>query len=594
MRGQMQFAGFAAWGCLAVLTVAGLTTVPAAHGQDGAKGPAPGTTPCYFGVPKSGERKAVGLVRCSRCHERSIEDSIVPEVDDDGFVLLNELRIWGKDDKHFQAYAVLLNDRSKAMAKRLGIVQDPNDPNSASTIHLDTRCLACHSSVPLDQIPRVDGHAHLASIDTIKDRRFNFGVSCEGCHGPSGGKEDKDNTGWGAVHEVDSPAWRKMSPQEKFESHGFWDIRSPRARSKICLSCHVGNVEQGKVVTHEMYAAGHPPLPSFELGGFVAQEPAHWRNLEDKPAGVRDAFLKALGEKIDKDELRQTRALLVSALMSVSESMRLNADLIEAPAGADGSRATWPELANFSCYACHHDLKRDGWRQARPRTSVPGRPTLHEWPSMLALIAAEVLDSRGELEKELDDVQTALNASPFGNNAQLLAATRKLAGTADALAVRMETHVLHKPEGEKLLKRIATVGATSVYDYDTARQLVWAYERIYAELLKKAESSDVPAVKADDVDLLQESENTAKALSWKGWMVQAKPLNEAQEILKSIESSVVLDLRTGSTASTKFPNEPKPRAQTDVDLDKTLPVLGAYDPATIQAAFKKLLEQPAP
>ena len=37
----------------------------------------------------------------------------------------------------------------------------------------------------------------------------------------------------------------------------------------MCLSCHLGNAREGRVVTHEMYAAGHPPLPGFEHMGHI-------------------------------------------------------------------------------------------------------------------------------------------------------------------------------------------------------------------------------------------------------------------------------------------------------------------------------------
>ena len=41
---------------------------------------------------------------------------------------------------------------------------------------------------------------------------------------------------------------------------------------------------------HEWYAAGHPPLPSFELATFESQMPAHWKSLREKgPFAFRDA-----------------------------------------------------------------------------------------------------------------------------------------------------------------------------------------------------------------------------------------------------------------------------------------------------------------
>src|SRR5207248_1119020 len=54
------------------------------------------------------------------------------------------------------------------------------------------------------------------------------------------------------------------------------DLRDPYTRATICASCHIGDKSQGKFVTHEMYAAGHPPLPPFELVTFCRDQPRHY------------------------------------------------------------------------------------------------------------------------------------------------------------------------------------------------------------------------------------------------------------------------------------------------------------------------------
>ena len=35
------------------------------------------------------------------------------------------------------------------------------------------------------------------------------------------------------------------------------------------------------MVTHEMYAAGHPPLPGFEIATFCSQMPPHWESAAE-------------------------------------------------------------------------------------------------------------------------------------------------------------------------------------------------------------------------------------------------------------------------------------------------------------------------
>ena len=36
-----------------------------------------------------------------------------------------------------------------------------------------------------------------------------------------------------------------------------------------------------------MYAAGHPPLPPFELATFLARMPRHWQDLHQMPKDVQ-------------------------------------------------------------------------------------------------------------------------------------------------------------------------------------------------------------------------------------------------------------------------------------------------------------------
>ncbi len=69
------------------------------------------------------------------------------------------------------------------------------------------------------------------------------------------------------------------------------------------MSCHVGNATQGKVVTHPMFAAGHPPLPPIEVASFSKNEPQHWRDPRDVP------FLAILREVA---ELKETDMMLRS------------------------------------------------------------------------------------------------------------------------------------------------------------------------------------------------------------------------------------------------------------------------------------------
>src|SRR5262245_39107272 len=75
-------------------------------------------------------------------------------------VQLNEYITWAHQDTHSKAYSVLLNERSRAMAAKLGIA----DASKAKI------CLDCHT----DNVP-----------ENMRGREFNItdGVGCEAWHG---------------------------------------------------------------------------------------------------------------------------------------------------------------------------------------------------------------------------------------------------------------------------------------------------------------------------------------------------------------------------------------------------------------------------
>ena len=78
------------------------------------------------------------------------------------------------------------------------------------------------------------------------------------------------------------------------------DLWDPIVRVRTCVSCHVGNVEQGKVLTHAMYAAGHPPLPGIEASTFAAAMPNHWKPLSQKRKDPKPRLAKYLRDCCNK------------------------------------------------------------------------------------------------------------------------------------------------------------------------------------------------------------------------------------------------------------------------------------------------------
>jgi hypothetical protein len=172
-------------------------------------------------------------------------------------------------DKHHHAYAVLANEQSLEIGRRIKLGVLPQESE---------RCLNCHSMNVLDPARRG------------QDFKLADGVSCDGCHGPA--------ERWLGSH--------LNEPYVDSLKKGMKDIRNVAVRAETCLSCHLGDPSQGKTVDHEMLAAGHPPL-EFELDSFSRKMPAHWREL---PGDNRRATLWAVGQTVT---LQLAARLLASA-----------------------------------------------------------------------------------------------------------------------------------------------------------------------------------------------------------------------------------------------------------------------------------------
>src|SRR5947209_10193839 len=99
----------------------------------------------------------------------------------------------------------------------------------------------------------------------------------------------------------DRDKWRGVASQAKEEQYRMADLWDPGKRSKTCASCHVGNSDEGKVVTHAMYAAGHPPLPGVEISTFSDAMPRHWQYLKEKQPAAQKLL------DYNADELEKTK-----------------------------------------------------------------------------------------------------------------------------------------------------------------------------------------------------------------------------------------------------------------------------------------------
>ncbi len=429
---------------LKTMRVGGLALVVVA----GALGPAraaDGDAAPRAGRPDWSKFNYQNVSECANCHTQPTANRIDQGALD--IVLLTEAAIWRTYDKHAQAYAVLKGERGQKIGKLLG---DPDHPVDVTDPKVG--CLGCHAMHNLSKENEDKKVAGLSPED---------GVSCGGCHGPS--------SGWLGPHADKS--WRAKSAQAKADL-GLRDLRDPERRAEVCVSCHVGNSAEGKVVTHAMFAAGHPPLPSFEIVNFSRNEPQHWRNPVDVPYFGKNADnAEVVANYHLKDrKFFEIQFSLIGAVVAFRENLRLAHDRADpnpaSPATAwpellidsgrlrdanDGelraeAARRWPELAmaHSDCFACHHDLKYPGFRQERgfgyyvPGQELdrvaPGRPLVRSWPLASLAAACDYTGKKerlGELNRLLHELAAACNDRPFGKPGDVRAATAALIDWSD-------------------------------------------------------------------------------------------------------------------------------------------------------------------
>ena len=234
----------------------------------------------FFAIAQALAQYAETNSSCILCHQT------MPLPND--FCSVMPVNVWTNDDKHRQAFALLhdTDEKRKLVRQILGFelndafeneqylkLKDGQDAETVRKVATVKACLRCHATWPKD----AEAGGKFAHIPPVP---LNLGVSCQACHGPG----EK----WDQPHRLS--AWRVVTPEAK-AALGFTDCRSTASKARLCASCHVGNMDQGKFVKHEWYAGGHPPLPSFELASFEAQMPAHWKSLPEKGAfAFRDAM----------------------------------------------------------------------------------------------------------------------------------------------------------------------------------------------------------------------------------------------------------------------------------------------------------------
>ena len=280
----------------------------------------------------------------------------------------SEYTTWILQDKHTKAYLVLFDSRSQLIEKNLRRKRSLNEAHAEK----DQLCLGCHA-MNAGNAPQRDSF--------VRD----FGIGCEGCHGAA--------QKWLDAHYARD--WSAKGAAEK-RTLGFRSLRNLEARARLCVTCHVG--EPDRAVNHDLLAAGHPRL-NFEFGAFQALMPKHWREEGENARPDFEARAWALGQ-------------VVSAQAALT--------LLENRARATAS--AWPELAEYDCFACHHDLREPSWRQ-EPGHYAKRTPGALSWGTWYSTMLPEAVRlSAGRTDEQIRSIVSDLKnemQKPSPNRARI-------------------------------------------------------------------------------------------------------------------------------------------------------------------------------
>jgi len=254
MRHQSLWSCYGALGAIALLSIVicGKSASPIAQARED---------------HRPGSASAISYTGAGSCTSSNCHGSVWPKTG--GKINQNEYTVWSTRDKHAKAYAVLLEPRSKQMARNLKIER----PDTSSV------CLDCHAT-------NAAANERAISFD------LSDGIGCESCHGPA--------SAWLGPHTT-----RDWNHDQSIRL-GMTDTKDVKKRTELCLSCHLGTDK--KTVDHELIAAGHPALV-FEIETFSALMPTHWRKENERTDSLRRwALAQPIGLRESMDQLLRSSA----------------------------------------------------------------------------------------------------------------------------------------------------------------------------------------------------------------------------------------------------------------------------------------------
>ena len=363
---------------------------------------------------------SIGSSGCLNCHSNPFPLNNLDGDNADGVEMQQARLFLGRDmngnpspspaDPHAQALSkILLSDGTPTpltsqIIKEIGIIV-PSDAFSKT-------CLTCHAGFQFRSNPTQESLTlalgrSAESIEEDLQTPANQSIGCEACHGAASNYFQPHQT----------KRWLGLSADNK-SKQGFFDLANPAIAAEVCLSCHLGSPSESKVVSHRIYAAGHPPLPPFDLAKSLDTTcNQHWIDLKDKATrwsplpltsnDVRKNYLLAHFQASSSDDAAIKSEIAnhfdntLKSFIGIQTAQAMNLKLIHNQA----TKGDWGDYASFDCMGCHQTL----YKQIRSSTSIPnripGRPLWAYWtrlPDSISLIHNKPLDE-------------AFLAQPFGN-----------------------------------------------------------------------------------------------------------------------------------------------------------------------------------
>ncbi|HEY2147812.1 MAG TPA: multiheme c-type cytochrome [Pirellulales bacterium] len=435
-----------------------------------------------------------GADYCSGCHSPSADNKLPRD-----WVTLDEFATWEKRDKHRHAFDALTCPRAKQIERLMGL---PADKPATK----DERCLACHS---IDLSHGEQGKLLGEAGAERREAAIAQGVSCEVCHGAS--------SLWFGPH-AEPAQWRDRAADRRdgklYAEYGMTNLRDPVTRTELCLSCHLGNISAGRFVTHEMYAAGHPPLQAFEMETFLERMPRHWRLDSERKADATaetDHKKRAAAEKILEldgyQAFARSQSALIEGLVALRASIKQLADQADPSLlspGDSNPRLGLAEFGLYDCAACHHELKLPSERQLRGYLgAAPGRPPLKYWSLPLARVASGARGPAADLDAILAPLHASMRRRSFGDSATVHKAATEAISHLDSAIAELKGSLKQKPLDSKaavqLARQLCDLGAKTPLELDSAQVLVGVLDAVATELKDQQSLAPAAASALDDL-----------------------------------------------------------------------------------------------